>query len=206
MKTKFRMAAATAAGLMALTAVSARGATNSASDPGGGGVTLSASGSVTVNSSALQLVKQVWNGTGTLCLASIPSDATCAAGTSTVTVPTGTALQFLIFVKNTSDVVLTDVRFQDVLDVSGTGFTYTAGSIKRTPNDASAPNDTDTSTVIHTAANGGTTQTDALGAPDDYASYVAGTLAVGAVTGQASQSLSFPAHKSFGIIFGATKK
>ena len=207
MKTKFlKAAAATAAGLLALTALSARGATNSANDPGGGGVTLLSSGTVTVNSSALQLVKQVWNGAGTLCLASQPADATCSGSAVSVTVPAGTGLQFLIFVKNTSDVALSDVRFQDLLDTTASGFSYTAGSIKRTAHDASAPLDTDTATVIHTAASGGTAQTDALGAPDDLASYVGSTLTVGAVSTQANQSLGFPAHKSFGVIFNVTKK
>jgi uncharacterized repeat protein (TIGR01451 family) len=203
MKTKIRHAAmATVAATLMATGTPAWAATNTATDPGGGGVTLTTSGLVTVNSSSLQLVKQVWNGTGTTCLASQPADATCNSSATSVTVPAG--VQFLIFVKNTSDVALTDVRFQDVLDTSGTGFTYTATSIKRTPNDATAPLDTDTAATIHAAAV--TAQTDAVGAPDDYASYNAGTLTVGAVTGQANMSLGFPAHKSFGVVFSVTKK
>jgi len=196
----------TAAGMMVLAGTSAWAATNTATDPGGGGVSLLSSGAVTVNSSALQLVKQVWNGAGTLCLASQPADPACNASATTVTVPAGTGLQFLIYAKNTSDVALTDVRFQDALDISATGFTYAAGTIKRTANDGTAPADTDTAALIHTAAAAGTLQTDALGAPDDFASYVAGNLTVGAVTGQANQILGFPAHKSFGVVFNVTKK
>jgi len=207
MKTKLRKrAVAAATGLLILTAVSARGASNTATDPGGGGVSLAPSGTVTVNSSALQLVKQVWNGPGTLCLASQPADATCSGNATAVTVPSGTGLQFLIFVRNTSDVALTDVRFQDLLDTSASGFSYTGGSIKKTPNDATAPLDTDTAAVIHTAAVSGTAQSDALGAPDDYASFVGSTLTVGAVSSQANLSLGFPSHKSFGVIFSVTKK
>lgn len=206
MKAKIRRTAAAFAATTLLAAgASAWAATNTATNAAGGGVTLADSGAVTVNSSSLQLVKQVWNGAGTSCLASQPADATCNSSATSVTVPAGSSVQFMIFVKNTSDVALTDVRFQDVLDTTGTGFTYTAGSIKRTPVDATAPDDTDNATTIHTAANGGTVQTDGVGAPDDYVSYSGGTLTVGAVVGQANQSLGFPAHKSIGIIFTVRK-
>lgn len=181
-------------------------ATNTATDPGGGGVSLTASGNVTVDSTALQLVKQVWDSTGANCLASRPADANCNSSAITITVPTGTLLKFLIFVKNTSDVALTNVRLQDALDVSGTGFTYTVGSIMRSPVDATAAVDTaNLATIIGSAT---TAQTDALGGADDYAAYnsgIANTLTVGAVTGQANQSLGFPAHKTFAVTFTATK-
>ncbi len=208
MKTNIRRAAVTLAAVTLVAAgAPAWGATNQATDPGGGGVSLASSGLVTVNSSgsALQLVKQVYDASGN-CLASQPADATCNASATSVSVPVGIGLKFLIFVKNTTDVALTDVRFQDVLDTTATGFTYTAGSIKRTANDGTAPADTATAAQIYTAANGGTAQTDALGAPDDYASFVGSTLTAGAVTGQANVSLGFPAHKSFGVIFTVTKK
>lgn len=206
MKTKIRQtAAALAATILLAAGVPTWAATNTATNAVGGGVTLADSGAVTVTSSSLQLVKQVWNGAGTTCLASQPADAACNSSATSVTVPAGSSVQFMIFVKNTSDVALTDVRFQDVVDTTGTGFTYTADSIKRTPVDATAPNDTDNATTIHTAANGGTVQTDAVGAPDDYASFVGSTLTVGAVSGQANQSLGFPAHRSIGIVFTASK-
>jgi hypothetical protein len=210
MKTKIRQAAAILAAttLMAASAP-AWAATNQATDPGGGGVSLTSSGLVTVNSSgsALQLVKQVYDSSGN-CLASMPADATCNSSATSVTVPTGIGLKFLIFVKNTTDVALTDVRFEDILDTTTTGFTYTASSIKRTANDSTAPADTATAAQIYTAANTGTPQTDALDPLVDYASYTSGTgtLTIGAVTGQVNMSLGFPAHKSFGIIFSVTKK
>ncbi len=178
-------------------------ATNTATDPGGGGVSLTTSGNVTVNSAALQLVKQVWDSTGANCLASMPADANCNSSATTVIVPAGTSLKFLIFVQNSSDVALTNVRFQDVLDVSGTGFTYTAGQIKRSPVDATAQ--LDTATLAQIIGSATTAQTDALGGPDDYASYVGNTLTVGAVTGQANTSLGFPAHRTFAVMFSATK-
>src|SRR5438876_1122160 len=84
---------------------------------------------------ALALVKQVWDSAGVNCLASIPADATCNGSATSVTVPSGTALMMLIYVRNTNGAAVTDVRFQDLLDDSATGFTYTASSIKQTPND-----------------------------------------------------------------------
>src|SRR6266571_7396461 len=185
-------------------------AVNQATDPGGGGVGLTSSGSVTVNSATLQLVKQVWDSAGSNCLASIPADATCNSSATSITVPTGTTLKFLVYVKNTSDVSLSDVRIQDLLDDSVTGFTYTASSIRRTPNDGTAPADTATNATIQAAAT--TAQTDAVGAPDDFVSITDSNanakpdkLTVSAVTGQANQSLGFLAHKTFAILYTVTK-
>lgn len=190
--------------------VGVHAAVNQVTDPGGGGVSLTNSGNVTVTSATLQLVKQVWDSAGSNCLASIPADATCNSSATSITVPAGTALKFLIYVKNTTDVSLSDVRVQDLLDDSATGFTYTASSIKRAPNDVTGPADTATNGTILAAAT--TAQTDAVGAPDDLASITDSNangkldkLTVGAVTGQANQSLSFLAHKTFAILFTATK-
>src|SRR5438034_2122747 len=185
-------------------------AVNQATDPGGGGVSLTNSGNVTVASATLQLVKQVWDSAGTNCLASIPADATCNSSATSITVPTGTTLKFLVYVKNASDVSLSDVRIQDLLDDSVTGFTYTASSIKRTPNDGTAPADTATNATIQAAAT--TAQTDAVGAPDDFASINDSNenakldkLTVGAVTVQANQGLTFQGNKTFAIVFSVTK-
>src|SRR5512136_857659 len=123
-------------------------ATNQATDPGGGGVTLTASGTVTVTSAAMQLVKQVWSSAGA-CLASSPADATCNASATTVTVAAGTPVKFIIFVRNTTDLALSDIRIQDVIDVSATGFTYTAASMKHD----TAQLDTATLAQIYAAAN-----------------------------------------------------
>ena len=196
--------------MLVLWPVGVHAAVNQATDPGGGGVSLTNSGNVTVTSATLQLMKQVWDSAGSNCLASIPADATCNSSASSITVPAGTTLKFLIYVKNTSDVSLSDVRFQDLLDDSATGFTYTASSIKRTPNDGTAPADTATNATILAAAT--TAQTDAVGAPDDFASITDSNanakldkLTMGAVTGQANQSVSFLAHKTFAILFTVTK-
>ena len=179
---------------------SAQAATNAVTDPGGGGVSLTGSGSVTVNSTQLALVKQVYDAGGT-CLASSPADASCNSSATTVTVPAGTALKFLVFVRNSTDVALSDVRFQDVLDETGTGFTYTAASLKYDDSQA----DNATIATLFSGADGGTAQTDALGAPDDFASKVGSTITVGAVSGQANSSVSVGANKTFALLFRATK-
>lgn len=178
-------------------------ATNQATDPGGGGVTLTASGIVTVNSTALQLVKQVWNMAGA-CLASSPADATCNSSATTITVQVNTQLKFVIFVKNASALALSDVRFQDVLDVSGTGFTYVAGSLKYDASQA----DTATSAQIYTAVDAGTAETDAVDtAAGHYASVTGGSnITVGAVVGQVNAALSVANNKTFALEFQAIKK
>lgn len=188
------------AGLAMFWTLPALTATNEAID-GGGPVTLTDSGAVTVTSSALQLVKQVYDTSGN-CLASSPADANCNSSATSITVPAGTSLKFLIFVRNGTEIAVPDVRFQDVLDVTATGFTYATGTLKYSNSQAANA----TIAQIYTATNGGTAQTDAVGAPDDYASYSGGTITVGAVSGQANQTLSVTADKTFAIIFNATKK
>ena len=187
---------------VALMAMPTQAATNAASDPGGGSQSLTASGNVTVNAAALQLVKQVYDSAGN-CLASSPTDATCNSGATTVSVPAGTTLKFLIFVKNTTAIALTDLRFQDALDVSATGFTYVAASIRRTQLGASAPADTATAAAIFADANGatGTVLTDAASAVDE-ASFVSPNITAGST---ANLAIATNANKAFGIVFRASK-
>ena len=82
--------------MLVLWPVGVHAAVNQATDPGGGGVSLTNSGNVTVTSATLQLMKQVWDLAGSNCLASIPADATCNSSATSITVPAGTALKFLI--------------------------------------------------------------------------------------------------------------
>jgi uncharacterized repeat protein (TIGR01451 family) len=177
-------------------------ATNTATDPGGGGVALTASGAVTVNSQALQLVKQVWTTAGA-CLASSPADATCNGSATAVIVPVNTQLKFVIFVKNATNLALSDVRFQDVLDVSGTGFTYVANSLKYDGNQL----DTATLAQIYAAVDAGTLETDAVDTgAGRYASITGGSnLTVGAVVGQVNAALSVAANRTFALEFQARK-
>ena len=177
-------------------------ATNQATDPGGGGVTLAASGAVTVNSTALQLVKQVWTTAGA-CLASMPLDATCNGGAISATVAAGTQLKFVIFVKNTTALALSDVRFQDALDITPTGFTYVAGSLKYSGTQL----DTATLAQIYAAVDGGTVETDTVDAgAGNYASITGGSnITVGAVVGQVNATLGVAANRTFALEFQARK-
>ena len=177
-------------------------ATNQATD-GGGAITLTASGNVTVNSATMQLVKQVWTTAGA-CLASSPADATCNASATTVTVAAGTQLKFVIFVRNATDLSLSDVRFQDALDVTAAGFTYVANSLKHDMNQL----DTATSAQIYAAVDVGTPDTDAIDiGGTNYASINAGlnNITVGAVVGQVNAALSVNARRTFALEFQATK-
>jgi hypothetical protein len=189
--------------IAALWGAEVKAAVNQATDPGGGGVALTGSGAVTINSTALQLVKQVWTPAGS-CLASTPTDSTCNGGATTITVAAGTPLKFVIFVKNPTLFALTDVRIQDVLDVSATGFTYTAASMKHDLAQA----DTATSAQIYTSVDTtGVADTDAVDATaGNYASYVAGNITIGAVAAQVNAALSVPANKTFALEFQAVKK
>src|SRR6266702_3312453 len=98
-------------------------ATQSGSFPMGGiAVEIRAAGAAP----ALALVKQVWDSAGVTCLASVPADSTCNSSATSVTVATGAAVKVMIYIKNTGTSSVSDVRFQDLLDDSATGFTYIA--------------------------------------------------------------------------------
>ncbi len=175
-------------------------ATNEATDPGGGSVVFVPSGPVTVNTAVLQLIKQVWDSTGTTCLASSPVDPLCNGGETSIIVPLGTVIKFLIYAANTTDVAITDLRIQDAIDISPTGFNYSANSI--TFDDTQS--DVETAANIFAAANAGTPVTDTVSIAD-AASYNSGTISVGAVTGQVNQTAALPGRKTFAIVFAATK-
>lgn len=186
-------------------------ATNTATNAAGGGVTLTNSGSVTVNAATLGLVKVALDNSGA-CLTTTISDAgyggTCT-NTAAITVPSGTTMKFLILVRNTTDVQINDVRFQDLIDdTAGAagGFTYTAASMKTTSN----PADIATVATIYTDANAGTNPSDAVDTGGtNYASINTGvspdSLTVGAHATQTNEVVNVPAHKTFAIIFTATK-
>ncbi len=177
--------------------LTAQAATNEATDPSG---LFTSSGNVTVDSAILQLVKQVWSSDGSTCLASSPADAACNSSATTVSVPTNTAIKFLIYAANISDIALNDLRFQDVLDTTVTGFTYTASSITFD----NTQTDVATAATIFAAADGGGGLTD-LVSTADAASENSGTITVGAVAGQVNQTTILPARTTFAIVFTAVK-
>jgi uncharacterized repeat protein (TIGR01451 family) len=208
-------------------------ATNAANNVAGGSHSLTNSGNVTVNAAGLKLVKQVWvNVSGTwTCMASTvtadqapePDDRCNGSGPGSVTVPSGSTVKFLIYVRNRSDINLTDLRFQDILDVSAGvsgGFTYStpADQIKRSATGGSEPSDTETVANIFANVDGATcpgVQCMTTAADGDIASYAASVAAnqdritVGNTTGltpaQANGTLALNAHKTFAVLFQATK-
>lgn len=157
----------------------------------------------------LQLVKQVWDTTGTTCLASIPSDGACSGGATAVAIPAGSSVYFFIYVRNPMAVSATDVRFQDLLD--DTAFTYQTGSLQRTLNDGTAgqPSAAASAAAIFAAAT--TAQTDTFDGDiqiDEFAGINTAVspdnLTVGGSGGVGqNDTLNVPANKSFAIRFRA---
>ncbi|MDH3975097.1 MAG: hypothetical protein OEV42_12525 [Deltaproteobacteria bacterium] len=155
----------------------------------------SVDGGNTIDWFPLIIVKQVWETTGS---APLPSPAT---------VPTGSTLVFLIYVKNTFPVDVTDVRVSDVLDE--TAFLYIAGSLSRT-SILLPPTDLATDLQIFTAtdpAGSGQTLTDAVSVADAASAIDTGGLAdidnitIGAVVGQVNQTLGITSHTTFALRF-----
>lgn len=174
----------------------AAAALNEATNVAGGSVTLTASGNVTVTDSPMTLEKQVW--VGGVCYASSSSHADCT-GDASVTVPDNSTIKFMIYVKNASDIPVSDVRFQDVLDTAADGFTYTTESIRSD----SSQNAVATPDAIYTAVTGGVSvaESDATGA--GLASITGSTIQVGDID---SDPLTIPANTTFAIIFDVIKK
>jgi len=85
-------------------------ATNLATDPGGGGVSLSGSNTVTINPLALSIVKEARLLDGTLL-------------TSPVSLPVNTKFYFVLYVDNTTDIALNDVRIIDTISTGAGNFT-----------------------------------------------------------------------------------
>jgi uncharacterized repeat protein (TIGR01451 family) len=160
----------------------------------------------------LSLVKQVWQVGGSSPL------ATSNGAPSSVTVPAGDTVVFLIYVKNSGSSAATDLRFLDLLDVSASGFDYVAESLVRDDGslsdaatdlqifNATAPG---TGTALNDAVNG-----DIASVCDSGAGVCPGTtlnrVTVGNTTGltpaQANGTLSIAANKTFAIRFRAVKK
>jgi hypothetical protein len=140
----------------------------------------------------LAIVKQAWDLNGTAPLTSL-------------TAPVGSTIVFLIYVKNTLAIPVTDVRINDLLDQ--TGFDYVTGSLVRTLA-ASPPADTATDKQIFDATDPGTGTALSDAVDGDVGSALdtgvpAGVdrITIGAVTGQANGSLTINAHTAFALRF-----
>jgi hypothetical protein len=195
---------------------SAMAATNQATD-GGGSITLTASGNVTITipATATRLVKQVYIG-GTCMASSIAAGAdSCNGGATSIVVSAGTAVEFLIFVRNETDVQVSDVRFvDDIDDILASGFTYAGGDLITTTPIGSLELDNATAADIYTdASTGATAQTDAVNVGGEH--YVSVTdggdqanldyVTVGAVVGQVNTTLNIPLRTTFGVLIPVTK-
>jgi len=164
-------------------------ATNTANDAGGGSVSLTSSGPVTVNSVKLALVKQARDLSGTV----LPN------GTN---VPAGQTIYFVLYIDNSTTVQASNLTIQDLINL--TQFSYVAGSLQ-------------TTTVASGSSNAAiwagtwTALTDAVGGPDDIASRLANTdathdrITVGNTTGlspaQANQPLNIAAGQLTAVRF-----
>ena len=169
--------------------LAASAATNEAIDPGGGGVSLVASGPVTVNSVQLALVNQ-------------PRDLTGVVMPDGSNVTSGQVIYFVLYVDNTTAYQADNVRISDLLNESE--FSYIPNSLETTVV-ASGSNDA----VIWAGV--WTPLTDAVGGPDDIASITdsggpAGLdrITVGAETGQINQSLTIPGNSLQAVRFRVT--
>ena len=164
-------------------------ATNEAVDPGGGGLLLAPSGPVTVTSAPAALVKQARNLAGTV----LPDGTDVASGD---------VIYFVTYVDNGTVVAAGDIRITDLINEAQ--FTY-------------IPNTLET-TVVPTGSNDAAiwagawaALTDAVGGPDDIASFTdtggpAGLdrLTVGAVPGQVNLTLDIPGGSLRAIRFRVT--
>lgn len=116
------------ASLIMLFGSSAFAATNQATDNSSPNVSLTSSGIITVNSTTLAIAKEARDLSGNLW-------------TSPVTAPSGTQFYFILYIDNITSIDLTDVRFVDAVDTTGTGFTVDGASFQAVTLEMTAAND-----------------------------------------------------------------
>jgi hypothetical protein len=174
-----------------------------------GGDTISATASDAANGTSefsanavapvtLAIVKQAWLENGGAPLS------------SPLTAPAGSTIVFLISVRNTTAITVTDVRINDSLDE--TAFQFVPGSLVRTVA-AAPPADTATDLAVFTATAPGTGTNLSDSVDGDAASALntgglpdADRITVGAVAGQANGSLTIAGHTTFAVRFRVTVK
>ncbi len=166
--------------------VAAFGATNEAIDPGGGGVTLAASGPLTVNSVQLALVKQARDLSGTV----LPDSSN---------VTSGQVIYFVLYVDNTTAYQAGDLRMTDLINEAE--FTYIPNSMATTM----VPSGSGDAAIW---AGAWTPITDNVGGPDDMGSITdsggpAGLdrLTSGAEAFQMNQTINIPGNSLLALRF-----
>lgn len=164
-------------------------ATNEATDPGGGNITLIDSGPVTVNSVTLALVKQARDLSGAV----LPDGAV---------VTPGQQIYFVLIVDNVTVVTAEDIRISDLVNESE--FTYSPNSLET----ALVPTGSDDAAIW---AGSWTALTDSVGGPDDTVSITDSggspepdRITIGAEAGQMNQVLDIPASSLRAIRFMVT--
>jgi hypothetical protein len=144
----------------------------------------------------LTIVKQVWEEGG-------------SAPLGNPTAPVGATLVFLIYVKNTTAGLVSDLRINDDLDESG--FEYVADTLRRTSNTV-PPSDTDTDLTIFNKTGDGTSialsdavdvapATEVASAQDTGGPVTVDKITIGAVAAQTNASLNVGPHETFALRF-----
>ena len=115
------------------------------------------------------------------------------------TVPSGTSVDFMIYINNASSVAINDVSIQDVLDPA---FTYQSPSIKidNSVADCGVSCDTTEEAAIYAAAIATGVLSDAAAA-GDAASFAALTVDAGNSVVGANDQLDVPANKVLALVF-----
>jgi uncharacterized repeat protein (TIGR01451 family) len=115
------------------------------------------------------------------------------------TVPSGTSVDFMIYINNESSVAISDVSIQDVLDPA---FTYQSPSIKidNSVADCGVSCDTTEEAAIYAAAIATGVLSDAAAA-GDAASFAALTVDAGDSVVGANDQLDVPANKVLALVF-----
>lgn len=164
-------------------------ATNEATDPGGGGISLIDSGPVTVNSVNLALVKQARDLAGTV----LPGGSNVAPGQQ---------IYFVLYVDNVTDVTALNNQLTD--NLSELDFTFIPGTLETTV----VPSGSGDAAIW---AGAWVPLSDAVGGPDDLASITdtggppgPDRITIGAVPGQANQVLNITGNTLRAIRFQVT--
>ena len=165
-------------GVIGITPTAAMAADNQATgDVAGVGGDLTDSNTFTLDAATLALVKAAFLTDGT-------------ALTSGATLPTGTQVQFLVYVDNTTAVGVDNINIEDILDA---GFLYQAGTIKVDNSQATGA----TEAAIYAAVNATGALTDAV--DGDVASITGATISAGLSAGNAQ--LDIAASAVYALLF-----
>ena len=123
--------------------------------------------------------------------------------TDGATVPSGTPVDFMIFINNKNTAAVNNINISDDLVTAPAGFTYTANSLRfsTTAECTLQACDQGERAALYAAAVAPNTYTDATG--DDEASVVAGVVTAG-LNGTTNTQLNVAAQTAYALVFTAT--